>query len=201
MYLKRFLNESSSYFIMSPEYSYSLKIPKERIAVLIGKNGQTKKEIEELTDTKLNIDSKEGDVKITGSDSLKLYTTREIVKAIGRGFNPNKAKTLIKPDYILEVINIKEFSGQREKYFRRIKGRLIGKRGKARKELETLSECYISIYGKTISLIGKVEDVSNLRIAVEKLIKGAPHSHAYKFLEDKRREKKSKFIENKEFPS
>ena len=34
------------------EYNYELKIPQERVAVLIGKNGETKKEIEKLTESK-----------------------------------------------------------------------------------------------------------------------------------------------------
>ena len=37
------------------EYLYELKIPKQRVAVLVGKNGTTKKKIEELTDTKIKV--------------------------------------------------------------------------------------------------------------------------------------------------
>ena len=73
------------------EFSYELKIPKERVAVLIGKKGEIKKQIEQATNTKLKIDSKEGDVEISGEDALKLYATREIIRAIGRGFNPEIA--------------------------------------------------------------------------------------------------------------
>ena len=47
---------------MASEYRYELKIPKDRIAVLIGKNGEVKREIEELTESRIEIDSKEGDV-------------------------------------------------------------------------------------------------------------------------------------------
>ena len=38
------------------EYSYELKVPKNRVAVIIGKEGSVKKDIEESTSTKLNID-------------------------------------------------------------------------------------------------------------------------------------------------
>ena len=34
------------------EYSYELKIPKDRVAVLIGKDGEVKKSIEEDTKSK-----------------------------------------------------------------------------------------------------------------------------------------------------
>ncbi len=41
-----------------------LKIPMERIGVLIGHNGETKQDLEEKSGVKLNIDSKEGEVTI-----------------------------------------------------------------------------------------------------------------------------------------
>jgi len=43
-------------------FSYDIKIPKDRVAVLIGKNGKVKEQIEIETDTGLDIDSKEGEV-------------------------------------------------------------------------------------------------------------------------------------------
>jgi ribosomal RNA assembly protein len=69
---------------MLMEYSLEIKIPKERVAVLIGKNGETKKELEDYADAKIEVDSKEGDVKILGGDSLKIYATKEVIRAIGR---------------------------------------------------------------------------------------------------------------------
>ena len=84
------------------EYLYDTKIPKERIAVLIGKDGITKKHIESATKIKLKIDSKEGDVFLEGEDALGLYSAREVVKAIGRGFNPEIALLLLKQDYMFD---------------------------------------------------------------------------------------------------
>ena len=92
------------------EYLYELKIPKQRIAVLVGKRGTIKKGIEELTDTKIKIDSKEGDIFITGKDNLKLYSCQTIIKAIARGFNPEKAQLLLKTDYTFEVIDISDYA-------------------------------------------------------------------------------------------
>ncbi|MEK6900583.1 MAG: KH domain-containing protein, partial [Nanoarchaeota archaeon] len=95
----------------SAEFSYELKIPEERIAVLIGASGETKKEIERETKCKLDI-SKEGDVMISGDDGLMLFTAREIVRAVGRGFNPKVALLLLKPDYALEMIDMSEIAGK-----------------------------------------------------------------------------------------
>src|SRR3989338_6029713 len=127
------------------EYSYELKVPKNRVDVIIGKEGTIKKEIEETTSTKLNIDSKEGDVFVAGEDALGLYTAREIIKAIGRGFNPEVAKLLLKPDYIFEVVDVSEYVKSKEAMLR-LKGRVIGKEGKSRRLIEELTECNISVF-------------------------------------------------------
>lgn len=172
------------------EYLYELRIPKDRIAVLIGKEGKIKKEIETETKTKINVDSKEGDVFISGEDALGLYSCREVIRAIGRGFNPDISKLLLKSDYCFELIDLKECAGKSKDNLLRIKGRVIGSEGKTRRLIEELSEAHVCVYGKTIGIIGLPESTSIAREAVEKLLRGSPHSTVYKFLEKKRRDMK-----------
>ena len=169
------------------EFSYELKIPEERVAVLIGTNGKTKNEIEMATKSSLDI-TKDGDVTITGDDGLDLYTTKEIVKAIARGFNPKIALLLLKSDYALELIDMKDISGKSKNTLQRLKGRVIGKGGKSREEIERLTECNISIYGKTVGIIGESGQVSIARQAVAMLLQGSMHKTVYQFLEKKNKE-------------
>lgn len=169
------------------EFSYELKIPEERIGVLVGTKGEVKKEIEEATNSKLDI-SKEGDVVIAGDDGLLLYTTKEIVHAIARGFNPKVAMLLLKQDYALEMINMKDVAGKSKNTMLRLKGRVIGKSGKSREEIERLTDCHISVYGKTIGIIGQQEQVMIAREAVAMLLGGSMHKTVYKFLEKKKKE-------------
>lgn len=176
------------------EYSYELRVPKNRVAVVIGKEGNVKKEIEEATKTKLNIDSKEGDVFVTGEDALGLYAAREIIKAIGRGFNPDIAKLLLKQDYVFEVVDVSEFVGKSKESMLRVKGRVIGKEGKSRRLIEELAECNISVFGKTISIIGLPESTANARQAIESLLRGSTHANVYKWLERRRRDLKRRAI-------
>jgi len=159
-----------------------LKIPQERIAVLIGTKSEIKSRIQRATKTKLTIDSKEGDVLIQG-DPIDVFTTTLIVKAIARGFNPDIALLLRNEKFALEIINITDFSGKSKKKLERLKGRVIGTRGKSRNTLENLTNTNISVYGKTVSIIGLIEDVSTSREAVEKLLQGAAHSNVYSFVE------------------
>ncbi len=168
-------------------FDYEIKIPRDRIAVLIGKKGFIKKNIQRLTNTRLIIDSKEGDVLIESEDSFAAYNTKLIIQAIGRGFNPDIALLLTNEEYSLEIIDITEFTGKSKKKMQRIKARLIGTKGKAWKMIEELAGCHLSVYGRTVSIIAHVEEIALARQAVEDLLKGAPHANVYKFVQDKKK--------------
>jgi ribosomal RNA assembly protein len=177
---------------MAEEFSYELKIPKERVAVLIGKDGEVKKSIEEDTKTKIHVDSREGDVFIYGKDALGLYACREVISSVGRGFNPEIAVLLLRQDYVFEIINLAEYAGKSKNTMLRLKGRVIGKEGKSRKTIEDLSESHVSVYGKTIGIIGQPEGASMAKKAVEALLRGSTHANVYKWLEKRRRELKKR---------
>ena len=173
------------------EYSYELKIPRERVAVLIGKDGEVKNTIETETKTSLKVDSKEGDIFVSGEDALGLYSAREVIIAIGRGFNPEIAMLLLKQDYVFEVINLIEYTRSKDAMLR-LKGRVIGKEGKSRRLIEEHTEAHVSVYGKTICIIGMPENAYAAKHAVEALLEGSPHSSVYKWLEKRRRDLKRK---------
>ncbi len=164
--------------------------------MLIGKDGITKKQIESATNIKLKIDSKEGDVFLEGEDALGLYSAREVVKAIGRGFNPEIALLLLKPDYMFEMLNMLDYVKSKNSIIR-LKGRVIGAEGRSRKTIEELTETYISVYGKTIGIIGFSENVTIAKKAIESLLSGSPHSSVYKWLEKRRGNMKRRDFEIK----
>ena len=178
-----------------PEYKVEMKLPKSRIAVLIGTDGEVKEQIEEATKTSISIDSSEGDVVLTSKDSVGLFQCKEIVTAIARGFNPNKAMLLLHPEYMLDVLPLKEYCTTKNAMIR-VKGRVIGAEGKSRRMLEEFTETEISVFGKTICIIGKAEDIAIARHAVESLLRGAPHSSVYRWLERQRRLSKRRKVLN-----
>jgi len=160
----------------------SIKIPKERIAALIGSSGNTKKQIEKLTNTRLIIESNTGMVEIQGKEKgLEFYNAMSIVKAIARGFAPEKALLLADPEYYLDIIDIRE-TVESSKALEIKKGRIIGRKGKARENIEKATGCFVSVYGKTVAIIGKAEEIENARKAVEMLLDGAKHTTAIGFL-------------------
>ncbi len=76
-----------------------------------------------------------------------------------------------------------------------MKGRIIGKEGKMRKFIEDVLNVNISVYGKTVAIIGDAESVAVAREAIEMLVEGAQHSTVQRFLERKRREIKMRSLD------
>ncbi len=159
-----------------------IKIPEERVGVLIGPDGSTKRKIEKKTKTKMEIDSGEGEVTITG-EGEEFFKAVDVVKAIGRGFSPERALTLLKDDYLLKIIEITDFAGKNPSNQKAKRGRVIGRDGMARQEIEKKTHCLVSVYGKTVAIIGLANEIETATQAVEMLLSGAKHETMENFLE------------------
>ena len=171
-----------------------LKIPRERVGVLIGKNGITKDEIENLTKTDINIDSETGSISVSPTeeteDPLAVWKSRYIVKAIGRGFNPEISLKLLSDETLLEIINLPDYVGKSKKAIMRQKARIIGKEGRTKDIIIDMTGVDISIYGKTVAIIGDMEQIHIAKEAVEMILNGVRHKTVYAFLERKSRDMK-----------
>jgi ribosomal RNA assembly protein len=163
-----------------------VKIPLDRIGVLIGQKGIVKEELEKKSGSNIRVDSAEGEVSIESSeagDPLKALRVAEAIKAIGRGFSPENAVALLDDDHLLfDVISLARLS---PKTLNRVKGRVIGRNGQTRRAIEDLAGVKISVFGKTVSLLGQSHQIQTAREAITMLIQGAPHSAVYSFLERK----------------
>ena len=217
-----------------------VRIPHERVAILIGKRGTIKSQIERKCNVQLDINSTTGEILIVHveapdahmhdtnvhlgnmldntpdttldntpdttldntpdtnndyndghKDDLFLpFKAVEIVMAIGRGFTPDVALTLLKNENSLFVINLTEFAGKSRSSIERIKGRVIGERGRARKNMEQLSKTHISVYGKTVSIIGAGGGLMRAVDAVRAISCGSTHGAVYNKLEVANRHQK-----------
>jgi ribosomal RNA assembly protein len=161
-----------------------LKVPKQRIAVIIGPNGKTKKAIEKKTNCRIEVDSEEGEVEVTSKpqNAASFYIALNMIKAIGRGFSPERAFLLTEHNNGLEIIDITDWVKGSEKELATKRGRIIGKKGRAREEIEQKTGCCIAVQGKTVSIIGDFADLARARQAIEMLLKGARHQKVFDFL-------------------
>ncbi len=164
-------------------------IPQDRIGVLIGEGGETMREIESRSEVRLDIDSESGSVAIDAvGDPITGLVAPDIVRAIGRGFKPETALTLL--DGELRMFDLIDLSDKtrNDNDLRRQKGRLIGENGRTRELMEELSGAHVVIYGSTLGIIGEAEEVEAVRRAVGMILDGAPHGAVYSYLERKHRE-------------
>jgi ribosomal RNA assembly protein len=170
-----------------------VRVPMERIAVLIGPKGEVRRYIEDRTGVTLEIDSRDGSVDVRGEeakDAFLAMRAAEIVKAIGRGFSPEHAFALLRDDFYFSLMEITEYTGKKPNHVRRVRARLIGTDGKTRRLIEELSESYISVYGNTVAIIGDEWGSDVARRAVDMVLSGSEHRTVYGFLEKMRRAKK-----------
>ncbi|HMK93829.1 MAG TPA: KH domain-containing protein [Candidatus Limnocylindrales bacterium] len=181
-----------------------VRIPKERVAVLIGPEGKVKQHIEQKLNVKLEVES-EGDVTITLSETAPdpslLLKAKDVVTAIGRGFSPDVTFRLIRnEDDIFDMIDLRQIFGRSESDIKRVKGRIIGADGKTRKLIEELTEANMAVYGHTVGFIGSFEQVDAARNAAQMIIEGCQHHTVYKYLQRKRTELKKEKLELWEKP-
>lgn len=149
-----------------------VKIPNERISVLIGKKGKVKKELEKRTHTAITISE---DVEIDG-ETFDVLLAANVVKAIARGFSPENAFLLLDENYELNIITL---SGQNQRTIKRLMGRVIGREGKTRKKIEDMCGARLSVYGKTVSIICELGKMAAATRCVEMLLEGRTHGYAY----------------------
>ncbi|MGC9116747.1 MAG: KH domain-containing protein, partial [Conexivisphaera sp.] len=123
-----------------------VRLPRDRIGALIGKEGATKARIERECGVVLKVDSKTGDVEIVPGEEADLPTARALVEAIGHGFSYDRASRLLEPGNTMAVVDLREYAGHSRSDLERIRGRIIGKNGKARRVVEELTGAYISVH-------------------------------------------------------
>jgi ribosomal RNA assembly protein len=173
-----------------------IKIATNRVGVLIGKGGSTKRELEVKTHATITIDSKEGLVKVEGAEENTLLVLRavETINAINSGFSPERAFELLEDeDLLLDIIDLSQ-TGDNPHQLDRLKGRIIGKDGRAREQIENMTDVDLSVFGHTVALIGYPEQMKTARAAIDMLIEGVPHENVFAFLDRKRKEAKQDMI-------
>lgn len=168
----------------------SIRIPQDRVGTLIGTKGSTKRMIQKISGITIDIDAEEGEIMIHDeketADPLMALKIMDVIKAIGRGFAPDKATRLFEDDEYLEVVDIKEFVGGRDNQLTRIRGRLIGEKGKTRSIIEDLTGVYMVVYGNTVGLIGNSISLPVAKHAIELILNGSEHATVYHYLESQR---------------
>ena len=174
------------------------RVPKDRIAVLIGAKGATRRDLEKAAGCKhIQIDSSTGEIEVTwpdagGYDPVKALKLPDVIKAVGRGMAPSRAIQLLQDDWFFEMVDLREHVGKRSNQQRRIRARIIGSEGKIRKMIERHTGTEISIYKSTVVLVGEGAGLTSARQAIEMLASGSEHGTVLKYLEKERKKTRLK---------
>lgn len=157
-------------------------IPEDRMKILRENILVYNRKLRNFLDVKISVNE---DVEIDGEDALAVMRVKEIVRAFGRGFEFEDALLLVDEEYILEVLNVSDFAKSRNRQVV-LKGRIIGTESKVKKLIEKCSGAKIAVYGKTVSIIGKWENLRVAREAVEIILSGSRHSTVFMFLKERK---------------
>ncbi len=169
-----------------------VKVPLNRLGTVIGKKGEVKMKISRALGVTITVDSENSLVIIEpeaeGVPTVNVMKAAEIVKAIAYGFPPEKAMRLVEEDQILVIVDLKQIVGDAPNHLRRVKGRIIGEGGRARRTLEEMTGTDIHVGEHYVAIIGDYERAIAAKKAIEMLAEGRMHSTVYKHLERTLRE-------------
>ena len=151
---------------------------------------QNKRKLEKKLAVKI---TNKGGILFVKGEAEQEYLAIQIIEAINLGFTTEKALLLTEEDFILEKINIKDLTKRHD--LERIRGRIIGTKGKTKKTIESLSDCFVSLHDNTVGIIGRAEDIEKAMQALTSIIQGSKQSKVYSSLERKRSKERTKMNE------
>ena len=134
---------------------------------------------------KVKITNKGKEITFEGSPENE-YEAEKVLQALDLGFGFSDAVSIKEKELEFDIFHIKDYA--RRGNIEKVRGRIIGKNGRALATLSELTKCSLEIKGNTIGIIGDPEEIKPAIDAVIHLIQGAKHANVYKGLE-KRKEK------------
>ena len=149
--------------------------------IIVGSSSRIKKAIDMIKKrVEISIKYDKNVFFIEGSE-VNEFNVARIIQAIDFGFDFEDALLLLKPEFNLEYINIKEHTHRAN--LAEIRSRLIGTGGKAKQTIETLTGGAVVIHGNQVGIIVDVEHVEYAVQGIISLIQGSKHSNVFAYIE------------------
>jgi ribosomal RNA assembly protein len=156
----------------------------DEVKVGLARIKEVKNNIREIGKTfNVNIRIKDKNLVEIEGEGIDVWVCSKAIQGIARGFEWEQVRCLKDDEYEVAILDAKEFGRGTKKDTIRLKGRVIGEDGKSRRHVEEDTGATLKIYGKTVAIVGKIEDVELAKRAVIMLLEGAKHSTVYRFLE------------------
>lgn len=174
-----------------------MPVKPDRLGVLIGKDGSNKTVLERAFNVVLQVDSKSSTVYISpaqGVTPLEVMRAKQAIEALSLGFSFEDVLQLSDENWCFEILDLSEVARNPDD-LRRIKARIIGEGGRARKNIEQMAHVKIVVSEKVVGILGECENVEVARKALLMLIRGRTHGTVYGYLRAAGRELKRKRME------
>jgi ribosomal RNA assembly protein len=165
-------------------------VPPERARSVLRKGGGIRRLMEEHFNVSLAVDEETGGVSVgyTPDKAADAYLgVTKIMSAISTGFDEAQIRDMIERDLSFVALDLEEMVGSQASTLTRIKGRIIGEKGRAKQKIESATGCILSIYGNKVGILGHPETIDVASEAVQRLSRGFQHQTVYRFLESRMR--------------
>ena len=144
------------------------------VQIIGGKGGKRKMDVNTLTSNRI--------MKRKAYFAVYLMLIILLVPFISKKYISETKSLQNNPeDNLFEIINIKDHTKRKD--LKRIRARIIGKKGKALGTLHQLTKCNFELKDNSVGIIGDPEFIENAQEAIISIIRGSKHSNVYSNLE------------------
>ena len=133
---------------------------------------------------KVRLTVKGDNIEVRGNE-VACFSAGKIIEAIDFGFDVDDALLLVNENFCLEFINIKKHT--RRKNLEEVRGRVIGREGKAKKTIEELTGAVLVVHDNVVGMIVDSEHLDAAVQGLRSLIQGAKHGNVFAYLEKRNR--------------
>ncbi|SBT31776.1 KRR1 small subunit processome component, putative (KRR1) [Plasmodium ovale wallikeri] len=195
--IEKFCAEDNKHHFLE-ESSFKIMFPKYREKYLQQMSGDIKRELGKHF-IKYEINLLEGYMLVRTTkktyDPYVIIKARDMIALLSRSVPFVHAKRVLEDETYCDIIKISGIVNNKDKFVKR-RQRLLGSNGSTLKALEILTQCYICVHGKTVSVIGHFKCLKIVRRIVLECMHNIHPVYSIKDLLAKRELAKNEQLKN-----